>query len=120
MGHFYFDETIQERGGFIIGAFVYSTNDVTPEVYSAIEKVGLRPGVDEFKSGTRMDRSPKQAELRSRLMEILSNTRVGIVVVPTTERALLGHHALLGLRKILSANGLADKPHSKSGTDHDP
>ena len=112
MGHFYFDETIQQRGGFIIGAFVYSPNDVTPEVYSAIEQVGLRPGVDEFKSGTRMDRNPKQAELRSRLMEKLLNTRVGIVVVPATERALLGHHALLGLRKILSANGLAQKPHS--------
>lgn len=112
MGHFYFDETIQERGGFIIGAFVYSPNDVTPEVYSAIEQVGLRPGVDEFKSGTRMDRNPKQAELRSRLVEISSNTRVGVVVVPVTERTLLGHHALLGLRKILSANGLAQKPHS--------
>lgn len=112
MGHFYFDETIQERGGFIIGAFVYSPNDVTPLVYSAIEQVGLRPGVDEFKSGARMDRNPKQSELRGRLIEILSNTRVGLVVVPATERALLGRHALLGLRKILSANGLAQKPHS--------
>ena len=111
MGHFYFDETIQERGGFIIGAFVYSPNDVTPAVYSAIEQVGLRPGVDEFKSGARMDRNPKQAELRDHLIEILSKTRVGLVVVPTTERSLLGHHALLGLRKILSANGLSQKPH---------
>lgn len=112
MGYFYFDETIQERGGFIIGAFVYSPNDVNPEVYSAIEQVGLRSGVDEFKSGSRMDRHPKQAELRGRLMEVLINTRVGVVVVPTTERASLGHHALLGLRKILSANCLAQKPHS--------
>lgn len=112
MGHFYFDETIQERGGFIIGAFVYSPNDISPLVFSAIEQVGLRPGVDEFKSGTRMDRNPKQAELRNRLMGILSNTRVGVVVVPAAERTLLGHHALLGLRKMLSANGLAEKPHS--------
>jgi hypothetical protein len=111
VGHFYFDETIQERGGFIIGAFVYSPNDATPAVYLAIEQVGLRPGVDEFKSGSRMDRNPKQAELRNRLMESLSNTRVGVVVVPVTERASLGHHALLGLRKILSDNGLAQKPH---------
>lgn len=112
MGHFYFDETIQERGGFIIGAFVYSPNDVTPEVYSAIEHVGLRPGVDEFKSGTRMDRNPKQAVLRKRLIEILAHTRVGLVVVPATERALLGHHAILGLQKILSANDLAQQRHS--------
>ncbi len=30
MGYFYFDESIQERGGFIIGAFVYASNDMTP------------------------------------------------------------------------------------------
>jgi hypothetical protein len=112
MGHFYLDETIQERGGFIIGAFVYSPNDLTQQVYSAIEQVGLCPGVDEFKSGTRMDRNPQQAELRGLLMEILRKTRIGVVVVPATERAFLGHQALLGLRKILSANGLAQKPHS--------
>ncbi len=112
VGYFYFDETIQERGGFIIGAFVYSPNNVTPEVYSVIAQVGLHPGVDEFKSGTRIDRNPKQVELRSRLMEILSNTRVGVVVAPITERGLLGHHALLGLRKILSAKYLAGKSHS--------
>jgi hypothetical protein len=50
VGHFYFDETIQERGGFIIGAFVYAPSDGTPKVYSAIEQVGMRPGVDEFMS----------------------------------------------------------------------
>lgn len=112
VGHFYFDETIQERGGFIIGAFVYSPNNVTPEVYSAIDQVGLRPGVDEFKSGARMDRNPKQVKLRGRLMEILSNTRIGVVVLPTTERVSLGHQALLGLRKILSANGLGQQRHN--------
>lgn len=112
MGHFYFDETIQERGGFIVGAFVYSPKDVTPKVYSAIEQVGLRPGVEEFKSGARMDRNPKQAELRGRLVEVLFNTRIGVVVVPVTERASLGHQALLGLRKILFANGLLQKQHS--------
>lgn len=112
VGHFYFDETIQERGGFIIGAFVNAPNDVTPKIYSAIEQVGIRPRVNEFKSGARMDRNPKQAELRSHIMETLRKTRIGIIVAPVEERALLGHHALLGLRKILSANGLAHKPHS--------
>lgn len=100
MGYFYFDESIQERGGFIIGAFVYSPYDVTPNVYAAIEQVGLRPGgIDEFKSGARMDRNPEQAELRSRLSAILGNTHVGVVVVSAADRASLGHEALLGLRK---------------------
>jgi hypothetical protein len=112
MGHFYFDETIQDRGDFIIGSFVYSSNDITPKVYSSIEQVGLHPGVDEFKSSARMERNPKQAELRDRLKEILRNTRIGVVVAPIKERASLGHQAMLGLRKFLSANGLAHEQHS--------
>lgn len=112
MGYFYFDESIQERGNFIIGAFVYSGNDITPKVYSAIEQVGLRPKIDEFKSGARMDCNPEQAELRGRLSEILSNTRIGVIVTSASERASLGEEALLGLRKILFANGLEKEQHS--------
>lgn len=111
MGYFYFDETIQERGGFIIGAFVYASNDMTPEVYSAIDQVGLQPGVDEFKSGARMDRNPNQAKLRGQLSNVLMNTSVGIVVLPVSERELLGREAIVGLQKILCANGLDQQPH---------
>lgn len=111
MGYFYFDESIQERGGFIIGAFVYASNDMTPEVFSAIEKIGLRPGVDEFKSGARMDRNPDQAKLRGQLSNVLMNTNIGVVVLPATERSLLGHEAIVGLQKILPANGLDQQPH---------
>lgn len=111
MGYFYFDETIQERGEFIIGAFVYAPIDMTPEVYSALDQVGLHPGVDEFKSGTRMDRNPKQAMLRDQLSNVLMNTRVGVIVLPVSDRALLGREAMVGLQKILCANGLDQQPH---------
>ena len=103
MGYFYFDETKQERAGFIIGALVYSPNDVTTKVYAALEEVGLRPGFDEFKSGARMDSNPKLAELRSHLSEVLRKTSIGVVVTSVAERAMLGREALLGLRKILLA-----------------
>lgn len=111
MGYFYFDETIQERGGFIIGAFVYSPEDKTPAVYSAISHVGLQPGFDEFKSGSRMDKNPHQAVLRGELSNILTNTSVGLIVLPVSERALLGREAIIGLQKILRANGLDQQPH---------
>jgi len=111
VGYFYFDETIQERGGFIIGAFVYAPDDKTPDVYSAISHVGLRPGFDEFKSGSRMDRNPHQAKLRGELSNILMNTSVGVIVLPVSERALLGREAIIGLQKILHANGLDQQPH---------
>lgn len=111
MGYFYFDETIQERGGFIIGALVYAPDDMTPDVYSAISRVGLQPGFDEFKSGTRMDRNPHQAKLRGELSNTLMNTSVGVIVLPVSERALLGREAIIGLQKILRANGLDQQPH---------
>jgi len=111
VGYFYFDETIQERGGFIIGAFVYSPEDKTPAVYSAISHVGLQPGFDEFKSGSRMDKNPHQAKLRGELSNILTNTSVGLIVLPVSERALLGREAIIGLQKILRANGLDKQPH---------
>lgn len=111
MGYFYFDETIQERGGFIIGAFVYAPNDMTPAVYSALNHVGLRPGFDEFKSGSRMDWNPNQAKLRDQLSNILMHTSVGVVVLPVSERASLGREAMDGLQKILRTNGLDQQPH---------
>lgn len=111
MGYFYFDETIQERGGFIIGAFIYTEEDITPDVYSAIEQVGLQPGIDEYKSGSRMDRNPRQAMLRIQLSQSLRYTKVGLVVLPANERALLGNEAIIGLQKILRANKLDQIPH---------
>ena len=54
MGFFYLDESIHEKAGFIIGAFVYHKTDITPLVFAALAEVGLRPGIHEFKSGARM------------------------------------------------------------------
>jgi hypothetical protein len=66
MGYFYFDESIHQRGDFILGAWVYSNDDLSPQVLHAIEVTGLIPGVDEFKSGRRMDREPQHNVQRGR------------------------------------------------------
>ncbi|MCH7760411.1 hypothetical protein IIA15_03285 [candidate division TA06 bacterium] len=111
MGYFYFDESIQERAGFIVGAFVYSTNDLMPSVFSALAEAGLQPGVDEFKSGVRMAAHPEQAKARDGLRELLMDVRVGVIVVPSSERLSLGTEALVGLTKIINANDLTDVSH---------
>ena len=79
MGFFYFDESIQQRAGFMIGAFVYSDTDLTTAVFEGIAAARLRPGVDEFKSGMRMDGRPEHAAARESLRELLQRTRVGLV-----------------------------------------
>lgn len=94
MGSFYLDESIQTRAGFIVGAFVYSGRDLTPSVFSALEKSGLKPGVDEFKSGAHMANNPEQKQLRNYLSALLLNARVGVVVVPASDRPMLGVEAL--------------------------
>lgn len=111
MGYFYFDETIQDRGGFILGAFVYSGVDMTPPVFQALKLVGLRPGEDEFKSSVRMSERPEQIAARTQLRGLFQKLGVGLVVVPNTERRALGNEAIECLKKILVANGLNDQPH---------
>src|SRR5690349_12035111 len=104
MGFFYFDESIQERGGFIIGAIVYSDTDLTPAVFKALSAVGLIPRTDEFKSGSRMSSQPRQSKVRDLLSDLLQSVKTGLVVVPSAHRDRLGHEALVGLSKILRAN----------------
>jgi hypothetical protein len=118
MGNFYFDETIQGKAGFIIGAFVFSDSDLSPIVFSALEKSGLTPGVDEFKSGAYMASNPQQAWLRDHLSALLTRVRVGVVVIPADDRSKLGAEALRGLEKILKANSL-EKQHHKVFFDED-
>jgi hypothetical protein len=54
MGYFYFDESIHPREGFILGSFVGSPCDESAQVERALAETGFQPGVDEFKSGSRM------------------------------------------------------------------
>lgn len=84
MGYFYFDESIHERAGFILGAYVYSLDDLSPSVYAQIKAVGLCPGIDEFKSSAKMDKDPQQQLLRDKIKELLGNAfaKVGLVVIP--------------------------------------
>jgi hypothetical protein len=111
MGYFYFDESIQERAGFIVGSFVYSRSDLTPSVFAALAEAGLKPGVDEFKSGARMSAHPEQAKARDVLRGLLMNVRVGVIVVPSSERSNLGAEALVGLTKIINVNDLTSASH---------
>ncbi len=105
MPHFYFDESIQAQAEFIVGAYVYGP-DAEGAVTSALERVGLRPGVDEFKSSTRMSEHPEQVQLRDELREVTRSYRIGVLVAPLAERADLGRLALEGLDQIARANEL--------------
>jgi hypothetical protein len=113
MGYFYFDESIHPRGGFIVGAYVYTEAPLEPAVARVIAATGLRPGVDEFKSGRRVDGAFPHHELRGRLQGVLrgQDGSIGLLVAPSTDRDLLGADALIGLRKLIEKNDLGPRRH---------
>ena len=109
MGVFHFDESIHSAGGFILGAFVWFKADPAEEIRGALIEAGLRPGIDEFKSGARMDRNPGQVRAREQLGNVVDAAAIGIVVAPIEQRREFGLQALRGLAKILATNGLPAK-----------
>jgi hypothetical protein len=110
----YFDESIHDRAGFILSAFVFSAIDLTPLVYSALVAAGLRPGVDEYKSGTYVGTSLQLQRLREHIrLEVQSEIRVGLLVAPLEERPVLGSLALAALAKLERENAaLSVEPHT--------
>ena len=113
MGYFYFDESIHTRGGFILGAWVYSKHDLTPKIFDAIAASGLRPGTDEYKSGKLIKNDERLANLRYRIIRALvPECRIGVVVHPSNDRNGLCESALHCLWEILECNSEIHDRHS--------
>jgi hypothetical protein len=110
MGYFYVDDSVHERGNFILCAAVYSRTELGSEIQSELERAGLTPGTDEFKSGIRMDRNPRMMELRSALMsDIGGNRHIAIIVAPITQRSRLGSVVLNALTQFIDGNEIVDR-----------
>ncbi|MBX9658815.1 MAG: hypothetical protein K2X00_09630 [Nitrospiraceae bacterium] len=101
MGNIYFDESIRDSGKFIVGAAIYSEQNLTALVHELWKDLGLPHG-HEYKSSVlkRADESGRMQ--RSRLYGILQRGRVGLVVCPTSHRKELGKYAVALLRQLLS------------------
>jgi hypothetical protein len=112
VGYFCFDESIHPRAEFALGAFAYSEAPLDGLVSDALRESGLTPGVEEFKSGARMDRELRQANARNLLQGIFrANCRLGVVVSPDSPREVLGTEALRALKKILATCRFRSEAH---------
>jgi hypothetical protein len=75
-------------------------------VARVLREAGLRPGVDEVKSGVRMAGNPRMQRAREGLLSVAnSSSTVGVFVGPH-ERATLGQHSLQALQSIVVRNGI--------------
>jgi len=112
MGYFFFDESIHERGGFALGAFVYTEIDPQAKLKEALKEAGLSPGSEEFKSSAYFSRDPRQAKARDHLKVVLSELgTIALMVIPADQKDALGSEALICLRSILDTNGLMQEHH---------
>ena len=111
MAYFYFDESIHDDSGFILGAFVCSPRNLDRKVFTAIEQAGFTPRVDEFRSTMTMKRNEPGQHLRESIGSVMQNCKVGLLLASTKERSILGNLALVCLDKIVKANGMVGERH---------
>lgn len=87
--YIFIDESIHERGDFIVIVAVCSADDVQETVEQALRECGFDPAKDEFKSSMVMAGNPAAQRLREEMRYILSRCKIAVAVCPVAERAHL-------------------------------
>ncbi|MFS2151428.1 DUF3800 domain-containing protein [Rhizobium sp. Rhizsp42] len=85
----YFDESIHNRGNFIVLAAVSATREHIQLASEALKECGFTPGEDEFKSSMTMAGNEKAQWLREAYRGIISRCKVGIAICAINERESL-------------------------------
>lgn len=90
MSHLYFDESIQERGQFIIGALVISDGDLAAPIHRRWLEMGLNPSMDEYKSSTLKANNAVSQAQRAFIGNFLQQCDLALTVAPLGDRRHLG------------------------------
>ncbi|WEK36924.1 MAG: DUF3800 domain-containing protein [Candidatus Pseudobacter hemicellulosilyticus] len=104
MGFFYVDDSVHDKAGFVLGACLYSQNDLVAEIDTAIAENGFDPKSYEFKSSANFAKQPKQANVRESLKGMLLNCKLGIVIVPREKRKKLGIECIKAVQIFINKN----------------
>ena len=102
----YVDDSIHDRGQFIIASIVLSQEDLAPSVERVLLSVGLVPGQDEYKSSAIMRNNPKLQSLRDGIRGIETSCRLGVIVDTVSNRPNLGDTIIIGLAHVLRTQNL--------------
>lgn len=82
----FIDESIHERGDFIVIAAVCAGDDIQQLVEQALRECGFDPAIAEYKSSMRMALNPAAQRLRDRLQHILGECKIAVAICPVVER----------------------------------
>lgn len=74
--------------------------------------MGLNPTQFEFKSSALKAGDKTAIEARDRLHNILRQTKVGLVICPTSDRQALGAYGVALVKQIIQKNAVPDEHHS--------
>lgn len=89
------DDSLRDRWGFNALGVVYASTDVLETAAHVI----AQSSVPEFKSGVHMGRNPMMADLRTTLLRLLTQCRLGLVLAPSASRDRLGADLVEALEK---------------------
>lgn len=111
MAFFYYDESIRDKGGFIVGALVVSDVDLTFEVRKAWLALGLDPETNEYKSSDIKNNNVIGQKQRDVLRVLLSGSRLGLFVCSKARRDFLGDGCAMLILQLLQKKMLAPGQH---------
>jgi hypothetical protein len=102
----YIDESVHQGHRFVVSAFVFTSGRTDLRVSRVLMDAGLKPGVDEFKSGARMTGNPTMQRARHGMLSMANSTaQIGVFVGPF-EHGTLGKHSLQALQSIIVRNAI--------------
>ena len=102
----YIDESVYQEHNFVVSAFIFTSGRTDLRVSRILMDAGLKPGIDEFKSGVRMTGNPTMQRLREHMLSLAnSTTKIGVFVGPF-ERNTFGKHSLQALQSIIVRNAI--------------
>lgn len=112
MTHLYFDESIRDQGGFIVGALVLSDSDLSYRVRDLWHGMGLDPDTFEYKSSSLKLGDSRDQQQRDALRELLHSARLALTVCPRADRQRLGTHCLSLVSQLLQTDLLLTGAHN--------
>ena len=112
MSYLYFDESIRDRGGFIVGALVISDSDLSHLVRGLWRGMGLDSDSFEYKSSSFKLGDSHGQQQRGIMRGLLHSSRLALTVCPNADRQRLGTHCLSLVSQLLETGLLSAGQHN--------
>ncbi len=104
--HCYIDESIHDSLGVVVTAFIFTDEAFNEYVIEALQKAGLSPPQEEFKSSARMDTNQRMRKARKNLLELAGNKSEIAVFFGPFNRQHLGRQTFQAFQSILTRNAI--------------